>query len=245
MASIILTRTEEENARSARALEAHGHAVFSAPMIELRAIDPGRETLERIARSLDGRSVLLTSAHATGLWLRLRSSVFSTTAPHSYLVVGASSARLLEERDRDVPLVAVASSARELLARVPTSRRRVLYPCSAARRHEIVDGLRQRGVDLIELPLYEPVLPEQARGRLAAVLRLAPTPRVLCFYSPSAVDNWFSLRSDIPPDSIFVAIGPTTAESLRAHGVSEIAVADSADGDAVAVAVERSLPGGA
>jgi uroporphyrinogen decarboxylase len=239
--SIILTRSDEDNARTAAALEARGFVVRSAPMIALRPIDVPREHLERLATAVRGSTVLLTSAHATRQWLALRGDVFADDAPSHYLCVGSSSALLLAEGDPTVPILAVVPSASELAAAVPSGIRRLVYPCSRARRDEGVELFRSRGVDVLELPLYEPALPDGAAERLERALRETTPPRALVFFSPSAVANWFSLRSDIPAGSIFVAIGPTTAESLRAHGVSDVALAGGAGPEAIAEALADAI----
>ncbi|MBC8145891.1 MAG: uroporphyrinogen-III synthase, partial [bacterium] len=185
--------------------------------------------------------VLITSAHAARAWLDLRQSLFADDSPCSYLVVGSASARMLEELDPTVPILAIAPSASALAHVLPSGTQHLFYPCSASRRDEGVEWIRAQGVDIVELPLYEPMLPSDAEQRLNTALESSTTPRAIIFYSPSAVSNWFSIRADIPADSIFVAIGPTTAESLRAHRVEDVVVAEGTDSAAIADAVERSL----
>jgi uroporphyrinogen-III synthase len=241
MATIILTRSDADNDRVGVELRACGHDTVSAPMIELRPIVHDAEHLERLATAVRGSTVLLTSATATERWLELRQGPFAGDAPSHYLVVGASSALRLNELDPTVPILAVVPTAAELADAVPSAVRRIFYPCSTARRREGIDPFRERGIDVIELPLYEPVLPADAARRLDRVLSESSPPRVLVFFSPSAVANWFSLRSDILPDSIFVAIGPTTADSLHAHGVTDVTTAGGTGGAALCDAIERSL----
>jgi uroporphyrinogen-III synthase len=241
--TIILTRSAEDNARTGRELAARGHATVSVPMIELRPIEQSAERLASLRPSVRDATVLLTSAHATKVWLVMRYEHFDAAAPASYLVVGASSAAMLAERDPDVPVLAVVGSAREL-STVASLVRRVIYPCSRVRRDEALEIFADRGVEVLQLPLYEPVMPEGAGDHLARALEESTPPRVILFFSPSAVANWFSLRSDIPPDSIFLAIGPTTTESLRARGVERITTVGGSDGETLAGAIARSLARG-
>lgn len=243
--TIILTRSDDDNARIARQLEGRGLDVRSAPMIELRPIEHSTEELDRYAAEVRESTVLLTSAHATRRWLELRRSAFADDAPANYLVVGSSSSKLLAEDDPTVPIIAVVDAAADIASVVTSvvssAVRTVVYPCSRARRDEGIDLLHSRGVDVLELPLYEPVMPADAGPRLRAALADSVPPRAFVFYSPSAVANWFSLLSDIPPDSIFLAIGPTTAESLRANGVEEIETIGGGDAASLIGAIERSL----
>lgn len=245
MPTIILTRSDDDNARTALQLASRGLVAVSAPMIELRSIEPSDDELETVQAGLRSATVLLTSAHATRRWLELRRTAFAEDAPEAYLLVGASSAALLETNDPTIPILAVVGSASELGAVVPRTVRRIVYPCSRARRDEAVQLLSARGIEVFELPLYEPSLPVDAALRMRRALGEPAMPRIIVFFSPSAVVNWFSLRSDIPSDSIFVAIGPTTAESLRAHGVGTITTSGDINGETLADAIERSLaPGG-
>jgi uroporphyrinogen-III synthase len=185
--------------------------------------------------------VLVTSAHAAERWLALRRTAFADDAPAHYLVVGASAARALAEGDPMVPVLAVVPMASALESAIPSAVRRLVYPCSTARRSEGIEIFRSRGIEVVEIPLYEPVLPAGAGARLADVLARTSPPHVIVFFSPSAVANWFSLRSDILPDSIFVAIGPTTADALRAHGVTDVTTATGTGGASLAEAIDRSL----
>ena len=245
MPTIILTRADDDNERTARELRRDDWRVESAPMIELRPIEHDRAELEALAHATIGAIVLLTSAHATRRWLELRHGAFAAATPSGYLVVGASSAALLAAADPSIPVLAVATSAAGLASVLPPGITRVLYPCSTARRDEAIAMLTERSVDVIELPLYEPRLPDGAAARLERILAAATPPTAIVFFSPSAVANWFSLRSDIPSDSIFVAIGPTTAEALRALGVERITTAGGGTGESLVEAIDRSLARGA
>lgn len=245
MPSVILTRSSSDNARVAASLSHIRADIYSVPMIELREVSHSREELDGLTAQVRDSTVLITSAHAARGWLDLRQNDFADDSPSSYLVVGSASARMIEERDPTVPILAVATSAAALADLLPSGTSHVIYPCSSARRDEGVDWIRAHGVDIIELTLYEPVMPSDALERMTEALDASTPPRSIVFFSPSAVSNWFSLRSDIPADSIFVAIGPTTAESLRAHGVEGVITAAETDGAALADAVERSLRQGA
>jgi len=219
MPTVILTRSHRENSRIAPLFESRGFAVRSAPMIELRRITSVPPDLFELSGDA---TVLLTSAFATGIWLDLRGTL--PVPPAAYLVVGRRSAKLLTESDPDVPIVAVADSAAELLQRIPERHGRILYPCSAERRDETVDELRSREIELVEIPLYSPTLPEHAAETLADATSNAPPPIVFAFFSPSAARNFFSLNPVIPSNAIFAAIGRTTAEALREHGAERVIV---------------------
>jgi uroporphyrinogen-III synthase len=153
MPSIILTRTADDNRESAHHFEARGWRVHSAPMIELRAIPRDACGIRSVKRLAGGEPVLITSAHAADLWLDMRETEFAEENPEAYYVVGRRSAEILRQSDPDVPIRVVARSGEDLLAADFGGVGRLLYPCSAERRDTLVEGLRQRGVDVIDLPL--------------------------------------------------------------------------------------------
>jgi uroporphyrinogen-III synthase len=241
-ASIILTRSSEENRRIAPLFEAEGFRVHDLPMIELVPIPRDACGLRSVRRIAGGEPVLLTSSYATDLWLDLRETDFREMPPSAYYVVGERSAALLRDADPDIPIVAVADSGAKLLEICRFAGvTELLYPCSTERRDPLVEGLRARGVHVVDLPLYRPALPEGARARHALVMAQAEPPAAIVFFSPSAVANFFSLRPQNPSDLIFAAVGPTTAEALREAGIASIAVPDRPSASALA-ALLGNLP---
>jgi uroporphyrinogen-III synthase len=241
MPSIILTRSLEDNLQTAPLFEERGFTVHSAPMIELRPV--ARDVwMVRAAKQITRReSVLLTSVHATEIWLEMRKQEFRGIEPQGYYVVGETSARMLRAADPAVPVRAVASSGEELLNAGFDGVTGMIYPCSARRRGALVDALRRHGIKIIELPLYMPDRPESSHQVLRQALddaRKAP-PVILAFFSISAVENFFSLPVDIPEGAIFAAIGKTTAEALRERGVSAVVLPDAPSAEALADALVR------
>ncbi len=238
MPSVILTRPLEENQRVAPCFEALGFAVHSVPLIELRPLAKDMCGLRSVRRLAGGEVVLLTSAYAADLWLDLRESDFREHAPLGYVVVGDVSAKLLREADPGVPIRALADYGEELLhCQSLKGIERMLYPCSMERRDALVDALRARGIDIVELPLYAPVLPEGSRELLPQALAGAEQPVTIAFFSPSAVRNFFSILPEIPRNAIFAAIGRTTAHALHERGVVDVIIPDRPSSEALAHAL--------
>ncbi len=186
-------------------------------MIELLPIAVDDSMLRRVGR---GDHVLLTSTFAARLWLDLRRRL---PAPAGYITVGERSAALLRASDPGVPVVATAGSGAELACGDLSGVRRVLYPCSTERRDETVEALTGRGMHLMEFPLYAPVRPAGAGESLRKALDRQKGRITIAFFSPSAVRNCFSLRPGFRGDTIFGAIGGTTATAIRAEGIAEVA----------------------
>ena len=240
MPSIILTRTADDNRESAHHFESRGWRVFSAPMIELRAIPRDACGIRSVRRLAGGEPVLITSAHAAELWLDMRETEFADDAPEAYYVVGRRSAEILRQADPDIPIRVVARTGEELLATDFTGVARLLYPCSAERRDTLVEGLQARGIDLVDLPLYRPILPPDAAKRLDDALAEAASPVVIAFYSPSAVRNFHSLAPVLPEHVRHAAIGATTAATLREIGIEPL-VADSSGSQALSELLDSLL----
>lgn len=237
MPSIILTRSAEDNQEIAPLFEARGFKAYSVPMIELRPLPKDMCGMRTVRRLAGGEPVLLTSAFATDLWLDLRETDFHDHTPEGYYVVGETSAKLLREGDPDVPVVTIADSGEDLLSGELRGLDRLLYPCSTERRESLVERLRERGIDVVELPLYSPVPATGSSQLLAEALAGAEQPITLAFFSPSAVRNFFALAPDIPRNTIFAAIGPTTAGALRERGIEDVILPVHPDADALAAAL--------
>src|SRR5437016_64519 len=158
MPTIILTRSAADNARVAQMFAAPGVRVVSVPMIELRTLPADECGLRAVCRVSNGLPVLITSSYAAELWLDLRETDFADAHPQAYFGVGKLSAELLRKSDPNVPVRVVATSGSELLRADLQGITKLLYPCSLRRRDELVNGLKNRGIGIIELPLYETIL---------------------------------------------------------------------------------------
>lgn len=239
--TVILTRTEADNQRVAPLFERYGFTVVSGPTIELRplAVDltQGRRALEK------GGGVVLTSGEATERWLDLRRDRLADLPVECYLVVGRRSAELLHAGDPETPIVAVADSSAELLQSLESFPVRLLYPGSRARRDEFVSGLRVRGSQVFDFPLYEPVLPADGGRSFSAALRAATLPLAVVFFSPSAVEGMQALAITLPTGAIVAAIGATTAAALNARGITHVVVPERPDPELLAQALMKRFVG--
>ncbi len=133
------------------------------------------------------------------------------------------------------PVVAPGSGAEALWATLQNldtwSDRRVLLPAVAAGRQDLVDGLRRAGADVHLVEAYR-MVPRAPDAVKAEWLRLAPDAAV--FGSPSAVET---LLRAVGPDALrrlraIVAVGPTTAAAIAAHGLDAVVAARADFSDA-------------
>ncbi|MCC7438234.1 MAG: uroporphyrinogen-III synthase [Armatimonadetes bacterium] len=227
MPTLLLTRTSQENQRVGEYFQQRGFQVLAAPMIELLPIPPSYSMLQHwvaeAAAEADS-AILLTSITATSQWLRLLPDLPVEATRLRYLIVGERSAGLLRQHYPSCQIVSIAASATELLRHIQPPPATILYPCSTQRRDELVVGLRSGGAEVVELPIYQPQLPANAAHQLRDALLAANSPLCIAFFSPSAVVNFISLQPKLPRGAIFAAVGSTTAEALRDHGITEVIV---------------------
>lgn len=241
MPTVLLTRTSQENQRVEGYFQQRGFHVLNVPMIELLPIPPDDLTL---AQWLDGQhsTILLTSITATERWLDLLPHLSVATDTLHYLIVGKRSQDFLQERHPKSHIDCVANSGAELLhhlhQQLPAT---VLYPCSSQRRDELVDGLHDLGIRVMELPLYQPQLPSNAAQQLRNALLVAELPLCITFFSPSAVLNFISLQPKLPQGAIFAAVGRTTAEALWRHGIVDVIVPTQPNSAMLADAILKAI----
>lgn len=107
----------------------------------------------------------------------------------------------------DDAIAGTAASATELAEKIirTTDKREIYFFCGDRRRDELPDLLRKEGVIVHELIVYRTI---------ATPHRVARRYDGISFYSPSAVDSFFSVNTVAQETPLF-AIGETTAEAIR------------------------------
>lgn len=165
----------------------------------------------------------------------------------SLAAVGPATADALARAVREPDLVPAEAKGEAMAAALaPRVRgRRVLLPRPAEGRPELLAGLRAAGADVAAVEAYRTVpAPPEAIRPLAEWLE-AGVVAAVAFASPSAVRavvGGLGERADLLRRVPLAAIGPTTAEALRAEGLDVAAqpgrytAADLADAIAACVA---------
>lgn len=93
---------------------------------------------------------------------------------------------------------------------------RVVFFCGDKRREELPDLLSQQNIPVEELVVYETIeTPQPIDGMYNAIL----------FFSPSAVNSFFSGNKP-SEETIFFAIGNTTANAIKQFASNSIIVSD-------------------
>jgi len=133
--------------------------------------------------------------------------------------LGPGTARTLEGYRLIADLVPERYVGEALVEAFPEGSGRVLLPRARVARATVPDGLEAKGwsVELVEA--YETVHPEAEVGR-----EVAAAADVTIFTAASTVDGYLAQYPGLQPRRA-VAIGPITAERLRARGIAVAGVA--------------------
>ncbi len=132
--------------------------------------------------------------------------------------LGTTTKRLVTEyfcEDKLVGSAADASSLADLIVAEGLADE-VNFFCGDRRRDELPGILRASDIDVNEVVVYQTIAtPHKINKAYAAIL----------FFSPSAVENFFSVNK-VAAHSLMFAIGSTTAASIEKYTTNKIIVAD-------------------
>lgn len=248
---VVVTRSRGgEDALSARLREL-GAEVRELPSIAFGPpADPG--PLDAALRDLGAFDwVVFASATAVERTLERLGALgvpVASLAGRSLAAVGPATADALARALREPDLVPAEARGEAMAAALAprVSGRRVLVPRAAEGRPELVDGLRAAGAEVAAVEVYRTVTaPPEVIRPLADWLEAGEIAAV-AFASPSAVRAvvlGLGARRALLGQVPLAAIGPTTADALRAEGLEVSARPTRYTGgdlaDAVAEAVNR------
>jgi uroporphyrinogen III methyltransferase/synthase len=214
------------------ALERVGASAVTMPLTE--QVDPadGGAALRLAAGEvrLDAW-VVFTSVNAVDRFMaELRDA--RTLAGVAIAAVGSATAEALRRSGVEPDLVPAENSARAIVdafARADKDgTRRILFPCADLAPETIPEGLREKGWDVRRVEAYRTV--RLAAPKPALLTRVAQADAVV-FTATSSVQAYAALRTPdgaaVPVPRHVVCIGPTTADSARAAGMSGVHEASS------------------
>jgi len=113
----------------------------------------------------------------------------------------------------------------------------VIFFCGNLRRNDLPDALRQKGIIVREITVYQTSLtPVTVEREYDAVL----------FFSPSAAESFFT-KNILPAKTVLFVMGHTTAVAIRKYSTNKIITGDEPDKNkliskAVRFIYENSLP---
>ena len=194
---------------------AKGVIIDVLPFIRTRQLE--EEGLVRQLEKLVGRSLVavFTSTNAVA-------AIRGPEQPDwKIFCLGGATRRAVAARFGESLIAGTADSAKEL-AEVIIRRetpRELWFFCGDSRREELPESLRSAGWVVHEVVVYQTILtPHRIDKRYDAI----------AFFSPSAVESFFSVNKIDPQVPLF-AIGRTTAASLHEHCPNPVTISERPD----------------
>ena len=242
---IIVTRAREQASGLVERLHELGAATVELPVIEIGDPADGGAALRAAAgRVADYDWVAFTSANAVGRFFTALGEVGADTRAlggRKVAAIGPGTAEALAAAGVRADLVPERFVAESLLEAFPDGPGRVLLPRAAVARDALPAGLTGRGwtVDVVEA--YRTAVGRPAPEALGA----AAAAHAVTFTSSSTVTNYLAVAGEMPVPPVVACIGPITADTARAAGltVSVVATPHTIDG-LVQSLVDTLNPGG-
>ena len=229
---VVVTRARAQASGLARTLGQLGAEVVELPAIRIRPRIESDE-VRRAVGEIDAYSLIcLTSANGVRLLFEAlraarRDARALAAASVPALRPGPAPALARNGIEADVvPERFVAEALLEALAATEVESRRVLLARAAEARDVLPDGLRERGAEVDDVPLYETVREDPAPEAIEA----AADADYVTFTSSSTVRNLTeALGGRFPSGARVISIGPVTSEAAREAGLTVHAEAERHD----------------
>jgi uroporphyrinogen III methyltransferase/synthase len=225
--TVLVTRAEGQSPAFRELLRAQGARVVEMPALVIQPPSSWDPLDTAIANLQQFNWLLLTSANGVQAFFeRLQRQGRDSRALHSLqvAVVGSKTAAVLAQYGIRPDLMPSAFVAEALLPiwPEPVQGQRILFPrVESGGREELVQGLRQRGAEVVEVAAYQSTCPAAADPQVLEALKTRQVD-ILTFASSKTVQHFAHLLRQAglgpevwdPPVQI-AAIGPKTAETCR------------------------------
>ena len=226
---VVVTRARAQASELVVALEAAGASTVELAAIEIAdPADGGAVLRAAVAGVADYDWVVLTSVNGANRFLdELRDA--RDLGGVQVAAIGPGTAAALARRNVVADLMPERFVAESLLDAFPAppvdpsgGTGRVLLPRAAVARDVLPDGLRAAGwqVDVVEAYRTVTASPTDRQREAAA------TADVITFTASSTVERYLEVKGDDPVPPVVACIGPITADTARARGLTVDVVAD-------------------
>ncbi len=226
---ILITRPEEQGEEFARLVSAYGGTPLVAPTITIMPIKDNKPLYDVIEHLSDFDWLLFASANSVKIFMQ---ELYNCGKDVRWLgkikiaTIGTNTARLLKEKWGICPDFVPSQFVQEKMAEeLPVNRGcKVLIPRAATSRDVLPVVLRQKGVEVEVIPVYE-IVPDKAGIARAISLFQQKKVDVVVFTASSTVKF---LMDNIPPaeyqqlftDVVIASIGPITTETIKSYSLS-------------------------
>ena len=244
---VLVTRTRHQASALSDLLRREGAVAIELPTLELISVarDEDLEAMTRRLEDHDYAWCLFSSANAVDFifdYLERAGRDARLLAGCRIAALGSATADALRRRGLHADLVASEFSSAGLLKALreqePHSHHafalegplpddhfagaRILIPRAEGGSPELVEGLRNSGAEVDEIPLYESRPPSEPDAEALAIVRSGAID-VATFASSSSIHNLATVLSDDfarLSTATIACIGPVTAKTAREHGLS-------------------------
>ncbi|KFP42465.1 Uroporphyrinogen-III synthase, partial [Chlamydotis macqueenii] len=207
--------------------DSYGGLVFSSP------------------RALEAIKICLKDNSKNEAWSKSLKQKWNTKPAY---VVGKATASLVEEIGL-VPQGEKSGNAEKLAeyicSREKPSSSALLFPCGALKREVLPTVLREKGIPLESLTVYQTTQHADLQESLSSYFSEQGIPASIVFFSPSGVKFCLQpiqkLLGDFSNQIKFAAIGPTTAEAMEAAGIPVSCSAGSPTPQDLAAGIQKAL----
>ncbi|MET0727981.1 MAG: uroporphyrinogen-III C-methyltransferase [Acidimicrobiales bacterium] len=220
---VLVTRTRRQSSGLAAALREVGAEPVELPVIETADPSDGGAALRAAAQRLADYSwVVVTSPTGAERLLAAVDDVGGDARSFGrarVAAIGPSTAATLAASGIRADVVPERSVAESLLAALPappSGGGRVLLARAEVARHVLPDGLTERGWDVDEVTAYRTVAATLTEAQVAAVA----SADIATFTSSSTVERFLDAVGSSPVPPVVACIGPVTAATARASGLT-------------------------
>ena len=226
---IIVTRARAQASDFAECLESYGAEVIQFPTIETQPI-PNNAMLDKaIAQLATYNWVIFTSVNAVEyFYRRLRENDKDVRSYKDARIcaVGQKTAAALDQIGIHADYVPSRYNGSVLAAELQgVEKQKILLPCASIIADDLPNGLRNRGAIVHAIPIYETIKAgAEGREALEADLHNGRIDMVT-FTSSSTVSNFLEMFDSHLPAALLsqvhiAVIGPSTAATAKAHGLT-------------------------
>lgn len=242
--SVVVTRARDRVSGLAGRIRALGGEVIEVPVSRTEPVDPAEPEvsgpLERFAAG-DFDLVCFTSPTGVNSFFGLLEGIGMDARSFGgagLAAIGPSTARALAEHGLKadyLPERFVSEGMLRTLEKVPMEGRKVLVARAAEGRELLPDTLRERGAEVVVMPVYRTVAEQPPETALARAAKAD----FITFTSASSVHNLVRTGS-VDPSAFgprVVTIGPVTSEAARDAGFEVAIEAERHDLDGLVEAI--------
>lgn len=205
--------------------EKHGGLIFTSP----RAVEAVKMCVEERKQEWD-------------------SSVKDKWNSKSIYVVGKATAALV--RNLGLSPVGEDTGTADVLSKVIIEKENtnippLFFPCGSIKREVLPTALRDNGVPLETLTVYQTAEHPDLEKNLKNYFTEQGVPASVAFFSPSGVKFCLEVVRRLSSDQLnqikFAAIGPTTEEAMRAEGLTVSCTAQKPTAEHLSAAIAKGL----